>query len=296
MGCRSDAINPHRRPAPHRAKVVAYRTAVHDEMNVARCAAMECGQSGKTADAHAVPLNPDAHGVVVEFRPEHAREAAQETVLRFLLGTIRKRREMFAREGEPDMRMRDGKSLDDLRHSLRFGAVALEKLQSCGGRGEQVRHLDPCACRRGGGADCALDAGLDHDGGGGRVRLEVRVVIARRATAPMDGSASPRKPSVWIAKRSPSGNPRGCVAFDCEREVFRRHSLPVIDDADELSSPRLDGDLDGACPGVDRVLDQLLHGRSRTLDHLAGGNAVDQDRIEAADIHRRVLVRFGSGE
>ena len=46
---------------------------------------------------------------------------------------------------------------------------------------------------------------------------------------------------------------------------------------------RFDGDVDAPRAGVERVLDQLLHRRSRPLDHFAGGDAVDQQRIEAAD-------------
>ena len=47
--------------------------------------------------------------------------------------------------------------------------------------------------------------------------------------------------------------------------------------------------------GVERVLDQLLDRRRRPLDHLAGGDAVDEQRIEAADWHGNSL-RARAGE
>ncbi len=122
-----------------------------------------------------------------------------------------------------------------------------------------------------------------------------RVVMERRATAPMDGRASPRKAERLDRKQIAVGHLGGGVALDRQRKILRRHAVPVVDDADELAAAGLDGDLDGAGARIDRVLDQFLHGRGRTLDHLAGGDAIDQDGIEAADVHRRSeLTRIGT--
>ena len=107
----------------------------------------------------------------------------------------------------------------------------------------------------------------------------------------MEGSASPRKPSVAIVGEIAVGDFRGGVALDGEREILGAHAAAVVDDADEPPPALLDGDVDARRAGVERVLDELLHGGGRTLDHLAGGDAVDEKGIETADAHKRVLAQ-----
>ena len=118
----------------------------------------------------------------------------------------------------------------------------------------------------------------------------VRVVIESRATAPIDGSASPRKPSVADARQVAVGELRGGVALDRELEVLGGHAGAVVDDADEPAAAALDRHLDRAGAGIDRVLDQFLHRRRRALDHFARRDAVDEDGIEAADGHQRLRI------
>ena len=112
-----------------------------------------------------------------------------------------------------------------------------------------------------------------------------RLRISSRDTEAIDGSASPRKPSVAMAVEIAVGNLRGRVALDRKREIVGVHAGAVVGDADQRAPARFDRDVDAPRAGVERVLDQLLDRRSRPLDHFAGGDAVDQQRIEAADGH-----------
>ena len=75
------------------------------------------------------------------------------------------------------------------------------------------------------------------------------------------------------------------MALDAEREIRFVHAAPVVGDADEAPPARLDRDVDAPRAGVERVLDEFLDRRSRPLDHLARGDAVDEQRIEAANRH-----------
>ena len=67
--------------------------------------------------------------------------------------------------------------------------------------------------------------------------------------------------------------------------------MPAPSSATRISArpPASIGDVDAPRAGVDRVLDQLLDRRSRPLDHFAGGDAVDQQRIEAANRHGKQI-------
>ena len=100
-----------------------------------------------------------------------------------------------------------------------------------------------------------------------------------RATDAIDGSASPRKPSVPIAARSSAVR-----IFDVAcRSSASRASSASIPDPSSLTASRCDAapldlhdHLDAGRPGVERVLDQLLHDGRRPLDHLARGDLVDE--------------------
>ena len=78
------------------------------------------------------------------------------------------------------------------------------------------------------------------------------------------------------------------MALDREFQILGRHAPAVVDDADQASPACLDRDLDGRRARIDGVLDELLHGGRRTLDDLARSDAVDEDGIEAADMHENV--------
>ena len=128
--------------------------------------------------------------------------------------------------------------------------------------------------------------------GAAGVRRETRAALdgdsaARRRTpcasgstaappTPIDGSASPRKPSVADivdsrrrrASRCSGARPRARVRLGV-------HASAVVGDADQATAAACRDDLDAACAGIERVLDQFLDHARRTLDHFAGGDLVD---------------------
>ncbi len=81
------------------------------------------------------------------------------------------------------------------------------------------------------------------------------------------------------------------MALDRQLEVLGVHAEPVVADADEAAPARFDGDVDAARAGVERVLDQLFDRRGGPLDDFAGGDAVDQERVEAANGHAPISAR-----
>ena len=83
------------------------------------------------------------------------------------------------------------------------------------------------------------------------------------------------------------------MAFDRQSEIVGVHAGAVVGDADQRATARFDRDLDPPRAGVERVLDQLLDRRRRPLDDFAGGDAVDQQRIEAADGHGKRISGGG---
>ena len=119
--------------------------------------------------------------------------------------------------------MGDGEALDDRRRPPALPRGRLFRNFSRAGRcGEEVGDLDRgCRRRRRPGAPAPFTPAstrMDDP----VAASAVRVVIASRATAPMEGSASPRKPRVAMANRSPSGQLRGGVALDREFEILGR--------------------------------------------------------------------------
>ena len=96
-------------------------------------------------------------------------------------------------------------------------------------------------------------------------------------TDAIDGSASPRNPSVTIAAEI-VGAPDLARRVPLERQprIVRLHPLAVVLDADLLLAAELDVNRQAPRAGVDGVLDQLLDDRGRALDDLAGGNLVGE--------------------
>ena len=116
-----------------------------------------------------------------------------------------------------------------------------------------------------------------------------RVVMPSLATAPIEGSASPRKPSVRMLQQILVVELGGGMAIDREREIAMAHAAAVIGDADAPPAAAVGEDVDPARAGVDRVLHQFLHHARRPLHHLAGGDAVDDLFGELTDGHGRLM-------
>ncbi len=107
----------------------------------------------------------------------------------------------------------------------------------------------------------------------------------RRAIEPMEGSASPRKPSVRMPRDRRRASFEVAWRSTAEREVVRLHAGAVVGDADQRQAAGRCHDLDLARAGVDGVLDELLDDARRPLDHLARGDAVDGLGAQLANRH-----------
>ncbi len=113
-----------------------------------------------------------------------------------------------------------------------------------------------------------------------------KVVIEKRDTLAIEGSASPRKPSVRTRVRSSNrADLRGGVALQRQHGVALRHPAAVVADLDELPPAVLEQDVDGPGTCVDGVLDELLDHRSGALDDLSGCDLVDE--LGGEDMDRR---------
>src|SRR5579883_1434406 len=124
-----------------------------------------------------------------------------------------------------------------------------------------------------------------------------RLVSVRRLTAPIEGSASPRKPRVAMRVRSSSGSLE--VAWRSTASANSPGSIPPPSSTNDEAAPAVaQHRVDAARPGVERVLDQLLEGRRRALDHLARGDLIDQIGGQQADGHAALSAaarRTGTG-
>ena len=124
----------------------------------------------------------------------------------------------------------------------------------------------------------ALGAAIDGDGEGIRRALAPRERSVSLAMEPMDGSASPRKPSVRMANRSSSASLE--VAWRSTDSARSSGPMPQPLSVTRMRErpPEAVDDLDLGCAGVERILDELLHDARRALDDLARRDAVDRLR------------------
>ncbi len=115
-----------------------------------------------------------------------------------------------------------------------------------------------------------------------------REVIASRAAAPIEGNASPRKPSVAMRIRSSS------ASFEVACRCTASASSSAVHAACRLGRPRCGRCRRRRAPTAMRA--RIRHRarspsapsrRRRPLDHLAGGDAVDQTLRQQADARRR---------
>ena len=109
------------------------------------------------------------------------------------------------------------------------------------------------------------------------------MVMPSLATAPIDGSASPRKPSVRMRKQVLVVELGGGMAVHRDRKIGMGHAGAVVGDADPPPPAAVGEDVDPAGAGVDRILHQFLDHAGRPLHHFAGGDAVDDGFGELAD-------------
>ena len=95
--------------------------------------------------------------------------------------------------------------LHDVGHRLGLGSVGFQELEPCGRGGEEISRLDPRARGLAAGLTGLFKPVLDDEPASPSARPAGRVRISSRDTEAIEGSASPRKPKVAMAVRSPSG-------------------------------------------------------------------------------------------
>ena len=235
--------------AAHRAvkELVADRPAVDEEILRARVGAVEGRQAGEAVEARPLRARPStARALARNSRRATWRDTAREDrrVAR-RAGRPFEAAADIAGEGKADLGMGHGEALDGVGDGLRLGPVAFQEFEPRRRRGEEIAHFDARAGRMRRGRDRALAAGIDAN----RQRHaapRARLTISSRATEAIEGSASPRKPSVAMAVRSPSASLRGRMALDGEVEIVGGHAAAVVDDANEAPSALLDDDFDAA--------------------------------------------------
>ena len=105
------------------------------------------------------------------------------------------------------------------------------------------------------------------------------------ATDPIEGNASPRKPSVSIAIRSSPSSFDVAWRSTAEREIVPAHAAAIVRDPDQPPAAAVGHHLDPAGAGIEGVFHEFLHGAGRPLHHLAGGDAVDQAFGKLTDGH-----------
>ena len=75
------------------------------------------------------------------------------------------------------------------------------------------------------------------------------------------------------------------VTINGKCQIVWRHTLTIINDANETTPTFLQSNLNALCASIQCVFDKLFDGGSWTFHHLARRNAVNQNRIEATDGH-----------
>ena len=155
-----------------------------------------------------------------------------------------------------------------------LGRLGAQKLAARRRVEEEIGDRDGGSARQGSVVDVQNFAAGNFDVRAGAV-LAGRVSSVTRATEAIDGSASPRKPSVAIDSRS-SAVRSFEVAWRSKASSASSRFMPcaVVGDADQLAAARLDFDANAIGAGVERVLQQFLHDRGRTIHHLTGGDLV----------------------
>ena len=195
-------------------------------------------------------------------------------------------RRAFSRlQHEADLRMRHGKAAHRLGNGHVFGALGFHEFKPRRRRRKEIyapRRSFPHSRPRA--SDGALFSAF-HDDAQALAGVLRSSSALRAAIEPIEGSASPRKPSERMSNRSSSRS----LLVACRSTLSARSSalMPEPSSVTRMSdSPPADGDdLDARRAGVDGVLDEFLDRARRALDHLARGDAVHGLGRELADRH-----------
>ena len=119
-----------------------------------------------------------------------------------------------------------------------------------------------------------------------------REIISTSATAAIEGSASPRKPSVMTRSRSASSSQLARrVTLERRFQLGRIDAAAVVRDTNGIEAARHYFDSYARGAGIKRVLKQLFDDGGGTLYHLARGDAGGDFRRQNAD--RQAALPFG---
>ncbi len=178
----------------------------------------------------------------------------------------------------------DRHALDDFGDGRRLGLLRLQEFQPRRRGEEQVAHFDDRARIGGRRPDrCRILPPATAISRRLRYRRR-RLAMLSLATEPIEGSASPRKPSVRI-----SSSVVEIFEVQCRRTASSRsagiHAGAVVADAQQRLAAAGRGDLDAGRTGVERILDQFLGSARRPFDDFAGGDLVDEGFGELSDGH-----------
>ena len=271
-------------------QLVAGGAGVDEEILRQRVGLVEGRQADIAGEAHALAQSVDAQRVGDELLAQGLTHALALPRFARPAGRPVEGRADVAGEGKARLRTGEREPAHDLGAGLRFASVGLEEFQPRRRRREEIARLDARSPGMRGRTRRAFDAVLD-------AHLEG---LRRAARAGADFEPRNRgdrrqrlaaKPQRRDRREIAVGNFRGGVTLDREREIVGVHAEAVVADPDQASPARLDRDVDARRAGVERVLDQLLDRRRRPLDHLARGDAVDQQRVEAANGHAPISAR-----
>ena len=112
-----------------------------------------------------------------------------------------------------------------------------------------------------------------------------RLAISSQATAPIDGRASPRKPSVEIRVKSPSGNFDVAWRSTQSSRSAEFMPLPLSTTRMSLRPPASMAISIRLAPASRAFSTSSLTAAAGRLDDFAGGDAINENGIEAADRH-----------
>ncbi len=246
-------------------QLVAYRTAIDEQILPERIGAGQRGRGGKASTATSSRSGADFDGAGAEIGAQDIAEprqrpgapgsaAAQVTGARF-----------FAGKAEGNVGPRHARRAP-LRGSLRLRCGRLEEFQPCRGGIKKVIHFDAGAVRQRGRRHRRFLAGID------RQRPGMRFAGMARGDAEPRDCADRRQGLAAEAERADAQQVfvielGGGMPLHGEREIGSGHATAIVGDADPTPSAAIGEDVDPARAGIDGVLNQFLDDARGTLDY-----------------------------
>ena len=273
-------------------QLVAHRPAVDIGILLQRVGAVEGRQRDVAGEPHAFALGVDGDRVVGEVGADHLGDARKPAVGVSPVGG----RSSVVRSVPDSVKRTAGKAIAMRLTTSVMAEPSARSLFMNFSRAGVAKNRSRTSTD-----GAAIGGGRPHRRDACRLRrrsrplrrpLPVRERIVSRATEPIDGSASPRKPSVrmsWMSSTSLEVQWRATASSSSPAAMPRA----VVADPDQRQAAAGGDDLDAGGAGVERVLDQFLDHARRPLDDLAGGDLVDHRFGKLADGHGGIIQGFG---